>query len=156
MGSIQKATTKRQSAPGPHGPRDATRIGDRPLRVEVPALSRLQTFDARRPTPGLDDAYGFPVCDSGASCIDLNPELHLSACSLVQARSTRATQPQPPERLDLTVSANDVMFSFPILEHGAVECSAHYHRGCWMVGRKMKRPALRSGSQPRLLDGWRF
>ena len=84
-------------------------------------MSSLFSPDCRlrcAPAPhlALDDAYGFPVCDSGASCIDLNSEPHLSACSLVQARSAGATQPQPPERLDLTVSANEVMFCILILD----------------------------------------
>lgn len=43
------------------------------------------------------------------SCIDLNKYFLRFASSLVQLCSTGATHLQPPERLDLTVSANDVM-----------------------------------------------
>lgn len=76
-----------------------------PTTINLRAVSALQTCSARPTTAAL--TIRIPVCDSGASCIDLNPELLLRPrfCMLVGAvLEHRSHASQPPKRLDLTVS----------------------------------------------------
>lgn len=89
-----------------------------------------------------------PAVISETSCIDLRPQRLFSACSLVQSCAITVTHPQPPERLDLTVSANDVMLWLSESHDPGTAGARSLYGGHCMVYHGMKRPTPSQAPTP--------